>query len=1364
MEALPEDEFPDMDEIHSKTLSTKPCQARPKKKVLKQWTVFDVESPHQKIINSKLLNWSMPLCSSQTMKETVFQEPRKPTPVTFSISGQTPKSLKEIKENIEDERIVSKQACGNQRDARLKSCRRSIDGLDSYRHTGRESGTNNKKGKFENVMDQPSQKTSNILEANESSHCLINDYTKDIENHFSQDQSCFPDLNNLSPNMCFIASKTPPTNHNRSFSLANTSFIDLKTPPTLADKSICVKDLERPVTNDSNILKTPMNFSTVTVSELGISPEAFTFKSSEKIKSSLSKYRRRSTIGLRGSPETNYLIRYIAQQKLEHPEDPSDMVSPFRPGRHSSLKEKISAFRDSFLSLEEREQSSAFTEFLDDGLQHAENASIKSPFLKRLTVPDLHKDPPSKQNDASITDQSNTCAVNKSVVNDQLLKSIPRQVSEGVSCSRTTPKDLFAASPLWVPNNVKHSTAILTAKTEGQANASPAFWKRTFSMGTKSTFTKLSTPEKCDRLYPPSLPLQHGVSPAGVQTSSSPFLRPVLKKTPTPAKHGKEPSKAHVLFSVAEGRSSSSDSLDSSVAKSPKLGKSRTVIQDGSRTPGEPKDQKRKKVTFGRALSPEIFDKTLPANTPLRKGTTPDHCKSLSNIKFPVEALPLIHLEPIEQPNFDNDEESEESSSRSFPVSSGAGNVQASGAVADPDSTSSQVSEAVNCEVISTPDVPEPLLESEHLKQIDESPSEESQNNAVADCNSEETTHKESTVLEGGRITRSTMKRKCAEIVENPCLSNSVTPDATNKEDNLVVRKNPPQSAKKKPPVKKRTTKVRYGRKKGRGKKVQKVIYGERETVSRKPLLSPIFEVPEVLSNTSSTSPAWGFALAQDSSESSDGSRHPPTNRMVKRRKRSARGTGRRRRDSSEDSTCDEAERDQVSDGEATTETDESSSMQGFGSPETSLMPPKHQTVEENNISTMVPWQCLEDAPGRSSEEVGASSVSVTLPEVQENETSVVVNMRAERASAVDEPSSTATDARHAVQELPGNMSIDSAIPCVLNITKSQRRQSRRLSLQIPTTSLLEEESILPVSKMKKSRRASCETSKKLDDAFVQVPAVEKNSAVPTILTFAPVVGSGLGSSQDDMFRIKTADRTEGKTKKSSKNGRRITVFCPHPDNAFESVPAAVDVLTDPPLEDNSVPSCVDDPEVVVSDTSFNIEETFQNVATSERTVRRSMRLRRSSGVVGLSWINDIGSETDTRTVQNTNRKLRRSKVNTPALKENNSPTPKLTIAFSSPGKENCEHPSLLYLPGKPSRRRTLCTSSIQKHSNIEARKIRKGRRSFKVDAMDLPGAEQGVSIDYVGVGKEPLSLLAQPGILVFGKNHGEQQSVAVSD
>ncbi|KFW90357.1 Cell division cycle-associated protein 2, partial [Phalacrocorax carbo] len=34
-------------------------------------------------------------------------------------------------------------------------------------------------------------------------------------------------------------------------------------------------------------------------------------------------------------------------------------------------------------------------------------------------------------------------------------------------------------------------------------------------------------------------------------------------------------------------------------------------------------ERPKKRVTFGEVLSPEIFDESLPANTPLRKGATP---------------------------------------------------------------------------------------------------------------------------------------------------------------------------------------------------------------------------------------------------------------------------------------------------------------------------------------------------------------------------------------------------------------------------------------------------------------------------------------------------------------------------------------------------------------------------------------------------------------------------------------------------------------------------------------------------------------------------------------------------------------------
>ncbi|NWJ02266.1 CDCA2 protein, partial [Crypturellus undulatus] len=58
----------------------------------------------------------------------------------------------------------------------------------------------------------------------------------------------------------------------------------------------------------------PVDFATVTIAEFGITPESFTKQAVDK-SPSLSKFRRRSTIGVRGSPENNSLIQYLAQQR-----------------------------------------------------------------------------------------------------------------------------------------------------------------------------------------------------------------------------------------------------------------------------------------------------------------------------------------------------------------------------------------------------------------------------------------------------------------------------------------------------------------------------------------------------------------------------------------------------------------------------------------------------------------------------------------------------------------------------------------------------------------------------------------------------------------------------------------------------------------------------------------------------------------------------------------------------------------------------------------------------------------------------------------------------------------------------------------
>lgn len=50
---------------------------------------------------------------------------------------------------------------------------------------------------------------------------------------------------------------------------------------------------------------------------------------------------------------------------------------------------------------------------------------------------------------------------------------------------------------------------------------------------------------------------------------------------------------------------------------------------------------KKRRVTFGEALSPEIFDETLPANTPLCKGATPVRHPSLRSNDFDCSDVSL---------------------------------------------------------------------------------------------------------------------------------------------------------------------------------------------------------------------------------------------------------------------------------------------------------------------------------------------------------------------------------------------------------------------------------------------------------------------------------------------------------------------------------------------------------------------------------------------------------------------------------------------------------------------------------------------------------------------------------------------------
>ncbi|NWH88303.1 CDCA2 protein, partial [Aegithalos caudatus] len=62
-----------------------------------------------------------------------------------------------------------------------------------------------------------------------------------------------------------------------------------------------------------------------------------------------------STIGLRGSPENNTLIRFLAQQRSSRHREAFTQICPFKAANVRSLKEQMDSLQASFESLQEAE-------------------------------------------------------------------------------------------------------------------------------------------------------------------------------------------------------------------------------------------------------------------------------------------------------------------------------------------------------------------------------------------------------------------------------------------------------------------------------------------------------------------------------------------------------------------------------------------------------------------------------------------------------------------------------------------------------------------------------------------------------------------------------------------------------------------------------------------------------------------------------------------------------------------------------------------------------------------------------------------------------------------------------------------------
>ncbi|XP_032372162.1 cell division cycle-associated protein 2 isoform X2 [Etheostoma spectabile] len=313
----------------------------------------------------------------------------------------------------------------------------------------------------------------------------------------------------------------------------------------------------------------PLKFSELTPCQFGISVQSFIPASvNSKDKSRLAqikKARRRSSVGVRGSPETNSLIRFMAQQRMKTPPTfkTPELVrsSPFLPRVGSTLRQKMASFQ-SLMDVEESEVC----------------------------------DPMPRQD-------SNTggCIKTRDYLSD--------------GNSHNGGKENYPPMTTPVPSKRRRLGPQEGCEVEIREGSTP--------------ISNVSLTEQEEEKEPVTQVVTQGPLPStetGDETKAvliSPTLHTLLElQGCSPAKDQQDS-----LFELQNlGRPPPSDAAGSSspfhVPSVPSLLEMKPTGEDDSTGTSTVKKTK-KRVHFGGPLSPEFFDKNLPPSTPLQKGGTP---------------------------------------------------------------------------------------------------------------------------------------------------------------------------------------------------------------------------------------------------------------------------------------------------------------------------------------------------------------------------------------------------------------------------------------------------------------------------------------------------------------------------------------------------------------------------------------------------------------------------------------------------------------------------------------------------------------------------------------------------------------------
>ncbi|XP_059869565.1 cell division cycle-associated protein 2 isoform X6 [Delphinus delphis] len=532
----------------------------------------------------------------------------------------------------------------------------------------------------------------------------------------------------------------------------------------------------------SDAFQSPLNFSTVTVEQLGITPESFVKNSSGKSSSYLKKSRRRSTVGVRGSPETNHLIRFIAQQRnlknASLTKNSPCQGSPVLYRNVHSLREQISAFQSAFHSIKENAKMTDCPELSETEGEFKITGSTKQESLGECQQCEFPANLSSKRqriSSPSSSDGNLTDAFGLQIHNVAAFPNTDRQcavetsanLSEKFSESRLNLQsgclageypllsELTEASSEQTDSDVCHLSRLHLC-VEGIQVADSVEGKRSSDAVSVDKFTEVSTD-----MAPEARSLVTPLCQRDIPSSETFVLRSVLKK----------PSAKLCLDSLQEHHDNLCDggthpSLILNLANCCKERKAEG--QENCTVPDSLNVRKRKRVTFGEDLSPEVFDESLPANTPLRKGETPENIEPLQ--------VSFAGLSPLSKSSI-----SETLSGTDTFASSNNHEKIASCKVGRATRTSNRRSQLISF-------------------------SEESVCNLF---NTEAQPYKEKKIN----------RRKSQE---------------SNRADRALPRKNQVLKS------------CRRKKAKGKKKTVQKSLYGERDIASKKPLLSPIPELPEV--------------------------------------------------------------------------------------------------------------------------------------------------------------------------------------------------------------------------------------------------------------------------------------------------------------------------------------------------------------------------------------------------------------------------------------------------------------------------------------------------------------------------------------